>query len=915
MHLTEFEAPGFTEELKQQVSSWGIDTFTDIQQVALQSGVANGNSLVVSAPTSSGKTLVGEIAALVALTSGKRCIYLVSHKALADQKYIDFEYRFGAKASKYLASVGLSTGDREEGEVTPQLLVATYEKALGMLLSGQLEADSALIVADELQIIGEPGRGPNIEALCSVLKQNNVDQFVALTATVGNPEELAEWLGCDLAISHTRDVELFQEIWANGRAYSVKFGDDVGQELEAKDALPSNALEVAQLLVKMGRGPVLIFTESRREAQELADSYSQNQVHTAEGIIIARQLDLFSEPTEASERLQGHAQKQIAFHTADLTAQERQVIEKGFSNSKFDVCFATSTLAAGVNYPFQTVVFSKLTYDWGGRSGTHVTRSDYRNMSGRAGRLGMHECGFSILIPKNAAELAYANQVVLPENDNINSQLMSISMRRSILMLVSSGIIDSIKNVESFFENTYFWYQLSERNPEKLKDIVATANESLNWLIESNLVNQADGALLPTPIGKAIAETGLQPTTAISFLSLLFSSSQDIENNFDNYIIGLIHWVCNCEEFQGDNPSRFLPYPIGRAAASSAGYLMPKTLFRTLDRTDENTNKCVHAVSLYCDGIQERAIRFQTCISSGGVHRLAADVAWVIDGLQRISSVSELGYPQTLTNKLSMLARRIRWGAPAEALDLIRVAHHNNVPGFGRQRAMGLIAQGLTTFEAILTTAKDKLVAFLRSEDRTNALLKAISTASEFKSNSYEKVHIKVAERLGMAEVLDRCSKSLGTEYEEAIKQLLEFELGWVIHVIDDGKAQNVPDLLITLGEQSVILECKTTTKSPPLINKGDAWAVLQKAADFDASMRRVTLGKPSFDETCKKKVMAANDISLVEHSVFIEGVLRLHAGTITAHEFINWLSHSGLVELARLGGSQTYEIARQQAN
>lgn len=912
MLLAKFEAPGLDAYIKDQVHSWGIVQLTDIQQIALSAGVADGCSLVVCAPTSSGKTLVGELAALAALKSGKRCIYLVSHKALADQKYKDFEERFGSSAPTYIASIGLSTGDRVEGEITPQLLVATYEKALAMLLSGQLDPNSALIVADELQIVGEVGRGPNIEALCSVLRQKNVAQFVALTATVGNPNELAEWLNCQLAVSYTRDVELLQEIWSHGRAYSVRFGDDVGQELDIKGQLPSEPLGVVRQLISMGRGPVLMFTESRREAQEYADLYSESQVLTAAGVVIAQQLDLFSEPTEASEKLQGNAQKQVAFHTADLTAQERQVIERGFTQSQFDVCFATSTLAAGVNFPFKTVVFPKLTYDWGDRAGTHITRSDYRNMSGRAGRLGMHECGYSILLPNNQAELAYSNQIVLPDNEYVNSQLMNISMRRSILMLISSGVISSTVDVKSFFENTYFWHQISERNPEKLEDIVATADSSVRWLVRKNLITQIENALIPTPIGKAIAETGLLPTTAISFLGTLENYAQAIDDDFDRHIVGLIHWTCGCEEFRGEKPSRFLVFPTGRRPVASDGFLISSTLLRNIDRTDTQLNQCAHAISLYCDGVQERAIRFQTNIPSGGVHRLSADIAWVIDGLQRIASVSELGYPQTLTNKLSMLARRIRWGAPAEALDLIRVAHRNNVPGFGRQRAMALITQGLTTFEIILTTAKEKLIALLRNEDRTNALLNALSNASEFQNDRYEKVHLKVAENLGMVELVKKCNEALGVEYENAIQKLLEIELGWLVQVIDDGKAQNVPDLLITLGDCSIILECKTTTKSPPLINKSDAWAVLQKAADFDKSMHRVTLGKPAFDETCKKKVLAASDISLVEHSVFIEGLLRLHAGTITINEFIDWLIQPGLVEVARLGGSQTYEIARK---
>ena len=197
----------------------------------------------------------------------------------------------------------------------------------------------------------------------------------------------------------------------------------------------------------------------------------------------------------------------------------------------------------------------------------------------------------------------------------------------------------------------------------------------------------------------------------------------------------------------------------------------------------------------------------------------------------------------------------------------------------------------------------------LRNEDRASALLSAISGAIGFQANRFERIHNRIAESLGLSDIVRECNSNLGVEYEVAIKRLLEVELGWVVKTIDDGKQQNVPDILLTLGDCSIIIECKTTTKSPPLINKEDAWAVLQKAANFDKSMYRITLGKPGFDETCKKKVLAASDISLVEHPIFLEGILRLHAGVITAREFLDWLSEPGLVEMERLGGEKTYEI------
>ena len=119
---------------------------------------------------------------------------------------------FGQFAAEPLASVGLNTGDRAEGDIGAQLMVATYEKALGLILAGQLKPADALIVADELQILGDPGRGPDIEALCAVLRQREIRQFVALTATVENPEDLAPWMNCALVRSYHRDVPLHQEI-------------------------------------------------------------------------------------------------------------------------------------------------------------------------------------------------------------------------------------------------------------------------------------------------------------------------------------------------------------------------------------------------------------------------------------------------------------------------------------------------------------------------------------------------------------------------------------------------------------------------------------------------------------------------------------------------------------------------------
>jgi helicase len=906
MDVQNITGPGVGPWLIEQLLSWGISALTDVQVLAIEAGVADHQSMVVSSPTSSGKTLVGELAVLCALRSNTRAIYLVSHKALADQKYKDFVARFGEQAAKPIATVGLNTGDRTEGELNPQLMVATYEKALGLFLSGQIRPTDAVVVADELQIIGEPGRGPDIEALCSAFRQRGMRQFVALTATIENADDLAGWMCCKLVRNFRRDVPLLQEIWYQGRSWRIQFGDCDGRDIPATATVSPNVSDVVDRLLELGRGPVLVFTESRREALTMAAAYGQCRPRGGDGIVLAQQLELFSEPTESSDQLRENAERRVSFHTADLSPQERQVIESGFTDHKFDVCFATSTLAAGVNFPFRSIVFAKLTYQWGDRAGSMIVRSDYRNMSGRAGRLGMHEEGYSILLPRNSVELSHSNMLVLPENDRLTSQLFSLSLRKTLLMLVASGLSSSPAELMAFFQNSLYWYQTLQRNPAKLAALEAQSTDAADWLVKHGMLVRVDDSLRITPLGSATATTGLLPSTAVQFADLLRAMRDQLAQNVINWIPGLIYAACACDEFRAERPSRFLPFP-GSQTYDSVIFWTTKQLPIELDRMDLRLAQCAHAIALFVEGKAERHIAHATKVSSGQIHRLALDVAWVLDGLHRLSTVVDLGIPQTTSNQLAMVARRARWGAPLEALDMLRVAERHRVPGLGRQRVMGLLAQGITTVHDVLATTKDRLVQLLKNEHRAVALMDAAASTAGLGAERLTSAHVKCGHALGIDSLVVACNEKLGQEYEAAVFALLQQELRWTVSVLDDGTRQNVPDLLIAMPGVEVLLECKTCTKSPPLIKKEEAWAVMQKAADFNPTMRRVTLGKPAFDETSKSKAAASHDITLIEHAIFIEGVLRVHSGTLEPANFLTWLAAPGVAEIERLPGTPTY--------
>ena len=194
-------------------------------------------------------------------------------------------------------------------------------------------------------------------------------------------------------------------------------------------------------------------------------------------------------------------------------------------------------------------------------------------------------------------------------------------------------------------------------------------------------------------------------------------------------------------------------------------------------------------------------------MTAGSVHRLAADVAWVLDGLRAIAAVPDLSCPQRVGNSLGMLARRIRWGATTETLDIIRIAERARVPGFGRQRAMALNRNGVETLEQIVDLGIDNLSEIVGNRHRAIALVQAIEKEIEITPNRFGSVHQKLATQLGIEEIVSDCNTKMEEDYEDAIVRLLKTKEEWQVTVRDDGKRKNEPDVLMSLAETSILLE------------------------------------------------------------------------------------------------------------
>ena len=197
-----------------------IKSLRPAQEKAVKKGLLEGKNLLVCTPTASGKTLIGELAALKSILESRgKAIYIVPLKALASEKYNDFKKRY-----ENAAKIALSIGDMDSKDpylVDYDLIIMTSEKLDSLIRhhSPWLSMVKTIII-DEIHLLNDIERGPTLEILITLLKKllKNV-QIIGLSATIGNPDELAKWL----------EAELVQDDW---RPVPLKKGTLFGTEIE-----------------------------------------------------------------------------------------------------------------------------------------------------------------------------------------------------------------------------------------------------------------------------------------------------------------------------------------------------------------------------------------------------------------------------------------------------------------------------------------------------------------------------------------------------------------------------------------------------------------------------------------------------------------------------------------------------------
>lgn len=388
-------------------------TLDKFQEDAIRS-LDNNNSVIVSAATGTGKTLIADYAIDKYIKLNKRVIYTAPIKALSNQKYRDFKEDYGED------KVGIMTGDIV---INPdaQVLIMTTEIYRNMLLTADPAVDTlSYVIFDEIHFISDIERGTVWEE--SIIFSPEHIRFLALSATIPNAKEFAEWIS---TIKHHQvDVIKYgrRAVPLKHFFYDFEFGivrqqkmkeiaelqkyPDYkyvkGRRRKRKPSWPfPNHLNLVKELKNRDYLPAIFFTFSRlaceNKAKELARK-SDFTTHKQKAEIISIFNNLLDENVrhmDSARFMKELASKGIAVHHAGILPNLKEIVEKLFGAGLIKVLYATETFAVGINMPAKTACFNTLTkYD--GISFRYLNSKEYFQLAGRAGRRGIDKVGYAV---------------------------------------------------------------------------------------------------------------------------------------------------------------------------------------------------------------------------------------------------------------------------------------------------------------------------------------------------------------------------------------------------------------------------------------------------------------------------------------------------------------------------------------
>jgi helicase len=742
--LAEF---GFPPEL---LAAWAgeIPGLNALQLSAINDfGLLDGQHLVASAPTSSGKTMLGELAALQGALSRRRALFLLPLKALVYDKKRHFDRLYAAYGIRTIEATG------ETADIGPLLrgrydiALLTYEKFSAIAVTHPHVLDQVgTVVVDEVQMIADEGRGANLEFLLTLLlmrrKRGSEPQVIALSAVIGETNGLERWLGGRLLKTVERPVPLDEGLMlGDGRFRHIDgmTGEEVVTEpvIRRLGMKPSSQDWVIPLVGRLvGEGKrVIVFREETGQTVGCAN-YLAGSLRLPAATAELSELP-GDDLTQSSIALRATLQGGVAFHNSHLSPEERRVVEEGFrrKDGSLRVIVATTTLAMGVNTPAEAVVVVGLEHP--GQKPYSV--AEYKNLAGRAGRLGYAARGTSYLLavtPREEDDMWRRYVSASPEN--LASRFAQADARTMIVRVLASARLrrggqESLamteQDVLDFLECSFAAFQAVReggRGGQWDRGALAAGLRSLadNGLVEAD----AKGNYHLTPLGVLSGESGNEVTSVIRVVARLRPLAP--ETITDPAILAVAQATVEADQvLMRVNSKSILRHHqeprawFGALQQNGVPSGVLDSLWREIAGQDQPVRRAKRAVAclLWVAGVSLSEIEVSLSRYGGGNGGISGHirqaVARTTDVLPLVGKIAALLHPEVdFEGRVDRLLIRMEVGVPSGQVELARHA----LALLTRAEYQRLAGAGLSSIDALL--AADDAAVLAAAAGRAGAL-------------------------------------------------------------------------------------------------------------------------------------------------------------------------------------------------
>jgi replicative superfamily II helicase len=640
------------------VSLFPFPFFNQMQSCVLPALLTSDESVVVAAPTASGKTVLAELAMVRELSKPKsgKILYLAPLRALTNEKEREWDALFRPMGF----DVYVVSGEREldpSKARSAHIIISTPEKwdssSRKHNTTNKFVNEVSVVIIDEVHLLDSDDRGGVLEALVTRMKRikDNQIRFVALSATMPNVGEVAQWVGASEARTFAFD-DSYRPVPLKADVFGYNPGKN---KFVDKYIRLYKAVQLIEPHVPNGQALIFVATraDTTQAASKLVEIFETKKtvLATAESAQIALRTK--------SKSLADALRQGIGFHHAGLLKQDRDLVEAAFKAGHIKILVSTSTLAWGVNLPARVVVIRDIANE---AIDEEMSALDLLQMIGRAGRPQYDDYGFGWIIAPHERTEEFTQ--MLRAGRPIHSQLQK-TLNEHLNAEISMGTIKSRADAKKWFSGTFCFVQ----DPQSS----AMLDDHVDSLIEQGFAGESDDILVSTDRGQLASKYYLRLETARAFANLRESPTDD----------ELLDCVASAEEFAD---------VVVRRNEISA-------IKRVQSRYQGHSSKVRAILDAYIErGEVTEALRSDAWLIRQNALRLLSALAAFIE---RFNS------PATVL-RVRILALRLEYGAPEELCSLLQL------DGVGIKQATHLRQLGIGSAREITPTVLSQLFAGTR---------------------------------------------------------------------------------------------------------------------------------------------------------------------------------------------------------